>query len=136
MQCPQCHEVVQADWSVCPKCQTSLRSHLNPYAAPVESGQASRQPAKGGDATGGIIPYNNPKALIAYYLGIASGLPLIGLPFGVAAFFLGILGLRDRKRNPVIKGSAHAWVGIGCGGLFSLLWLLLIVTLILGAAGF
>ena len=75
-----------------------------------------------GDATGGIIPYKNPKALIAYYLGILSGLPLIGLPLGIAAFILGFLGLRDRRRNPVIKGSIHAGIGIGCGCLFSLLW--------------
>lgn len=85
-----------------------------------------------GDATGGIIPYKNPKALIAYYLGILSGLPIIGLPVGIAAFILGILGLRDRNRNPVIKGSIHAGIGIGCGCLFSLLWTLAIVGIVVG----
>jgi hypothetical protein len=75
-----------------------------------------------GDATGGVIPYKNPQALIAYYLGIVSGFPLIGLPFGIAAFVLGILGLRKRRENPAVKGAAHAWVGIGCGGFFALLW--------------
>jgi hypothetical protein len=83
-----------------------------------------------GDATGGVIPYKNPKALIAYYLGIFSGLPIIGLPIGVAAFILGFLGLRDRRRNPVIKGSVHAGIGIGCGCLFSLLWGAVIVSMI------
>jgi len=32
-----------------------------------------------GDNTGGLIPYKNPKALIAYYLGIFSLFPLLGL---------------------------------------------------------
>ena len=75
-----------------------------------------------GDGTGGLIPYKNPKALIAYYLGILSGLPLIGFPIGIVAFVLGVMGLRDRARNPIIKGSIHAGIGIGCGGFFALLW--------------
>ena len=94
----------------------------NPYVIPQE-----------GDATGGIIPYKNPQALIAYYLGIASGFPLIGLPLGIAAFILGILGLRARQQNPVIKGSVHAGIGIGCGCFFSLLWTTLIAILVLAA---
>jgi hypothetical protein len=44
--------------------------------------------------------------------------------------------LRDRKRNPKIKGSLHAGIGIGCGGFFALLWggllVLFITTLIVG----
>ena len=87
-----------------------------------------------GDATGGVIPYKNPPALIAYYLGLFSGLPLLGLPLGVAAFVLGVLGLKKRRENPKVKGSAHAWIGIGCGGFFALLWSVLIVALIFGAA--
>ena len=84
-----------------------------------------------GDATGGIIPYKNPKALLAYYLGILSGLPLIGLPLGIVAFVLGIMGLKDRQKNPVIKGSLHAGVGIGCGCFFTLFWGLAIVMIII-----
>lgn len=85
-----------------------------------------------GDQTGGIIPYKNPKALIAYYLGIVSGLPVIGIPLGLAAFILGIQGLRDRARNPVIKGSVHASIGIGCGGFFFLLWTFLTTIAVIG----
>ena len=69
---------------------------VNPYAGPPStSGPVTYQPANnpnGGDSTGGLIPYKNPKALIAYYLGILSGLPLIGFPLGIAAFVLGIRG--------------------------------------------
>jgi hypothetical protein len=85
-----------------------------------------------GDSTGGIIPYKNPKALLAYYLGILSGLPLIGLPIGIAAFILGVLGLRARRANPIIKGSIHAGIGIGCGCFFSLFWSLVIVFIAIG----
>jgi hypothetical protein len=99
---------------------------INPYAGPQSSnGPVTYQPAhnpNGGDSTGGLIPYKNPKALIAYYLGILSGLPLIGFPIGIAAFVLGIMGLSDRKKNPAIKGSVHAGIGIGCGLIFTLLW--------------
>lgn len=123
MQCPHCQRVIEPDWKVCPDCQAPLNQNVSPYSSPMEVSQYAPNTANNeGDATGGIIPYKNPKALIAYYLGILSGLPLIGLPLGIAAFVLGILGLRDRKRNPVIKGSAHAWIGIGCGGIFMLLW--------------
>lgn len=102
---------------------------INPYAE-SQNGRnpVSYQPPfnpnnpNGGDTTGGLIPYKNPKALIAYYLGILSGLPVIGLPLGIAAFVLGIMGLNDRKKNPAIKGSVHAGIGIGCGLIFTLLW--------------
>jgi len=90
------------------------------------------QPVMEGDATGGVIPYKNPKALIAYYLGILSGLPIIGLPLGIAAFILGYQGLQARRENPVIKGSIHAGIGIGCGCLFSLLWTLVIILIVIG----
>ena len=93
----------------------------NPYAADPISGPAPQvDSSQEGDGTGGVIPYKNPKALTAYYLGILSGIPLIGLPFGIAAFVLGIQGLKARKQNPVIKGSVHAGIGIGCGLIFTL----------------
>lgn len=110
------------------------RKPVNPYRTPVTDLQ-SGEAREAGDATGGVIPYKNPKALIAYYLGILSGLPLIGFPLGIAAFVLGIMGLRDRKRNPAIKGSVHAGIGIGCGGLFTLLWGLAIVGIVIAMIG-
>ena len=48
------------------------------------------------------------------------------------ALVLGIMGLRDRNRNPVIKGSIHAGIGIGCGAIFTLLWGAAIVAIIIG----
>ena len=133
MRCATCGYDSAVPASKCPQCGTAFSQSgagvLDPYAPPQASPKlvVPYSTINQGDATGGIIPYKNPKALIAYYLGILSGLPLIGFPLGIAAFVLGILGLRDRRRNPVIKGSVHAGIGIGCGGLFALLWGAIIV---------
>ena len=86
--------------------------------------------ASQGDATGGIIPYKNPPALVAYYLGVFSVIPVIGFIFAVAAVWLGIVGLRRRKLQPVIRGTVHAWFGI-IAGLISIavhLWLSLLIA--------
>ena len=102
--------------------ESSKDGRDNPYASPLNEPAPPVFPTQEGDATGGVIPYKNPKALIAYYLGILS---LLIFPLGFASVPLGILGLRDRKRNPAIKGSVHAWIGIVlgilsvlCGGFF------------------
>ncbi len=87
-------------------------------AAPAGSPPALGPPVEQGDGTGGLIPYKNPKALIAYYTGLfLSPCCIVGLPYGILPLTLGILGLRDRGRSPWIKGSLHAWIGIVLGGL-------------------
>ncbi len=107
---------------------------MDPYMAP--SAHASPSPtspfAAEGDATGGLIPYKNPQALIAYYLGLFSLFPILGFFLAVPAVILGIRGLSARRRNPVIKGSVHAWIGIIMGGMFTFLWGLAIFFLVLG----
>jgi hypothetical protein len=75
-----------------------------------------------GDATGGIIPYKNAPALIAYYTGVFSVIPCF--PIGLIAVILGIKGLQVAKERPAVRGQVHAWIGIIVGGLFGLLWLL------------
>ena len=45
-------------------------------------------PVEQGDATGGIIPYKNGPALMAYYLGIFSLIPCLGLVLAIPAFVL------------------------------------------------
>ncbi len=96
-----------------------------PYApyAPPQGTQPYQQPYPGqypqqGDATGGLIPYKNPMALISYYVGVASLIPCIGLVLALVSIVLAILGLRAAKQNPIISGRAHAWVGIALS-LFS-----------------
>ena len=130
MKCLSCRQTFDDSLSICPHCQHPVTQ--NPFAAPVaEAAPVVTTDENQGDATGGIIPYKNPKALMAYYFGIVGGLPLVGFPFAVAAFILGILGLRDRRRNPIIKGSAHAGIGIGCGLIFGLLWGALIIIIVI-----
>jgi hypothetical protein len=72
-----------------------------------------------------IIPYKNPRALMAYYFGVFAVLPLIGIILGFAALALGISGLRFRRLKPEAGGVVHAWIGILVGGFFALLWLAL-----------
>ncbi len=72
-------------------------------------------PMEQGDATGGIIPYKNPKALTAYYLGVFSLVPCLGLILAIPAIILGVMGLKARKVHPQVHGLAHAWIGIIAG---------------------
>jgi len=93
----------------------------NPYGSPkaVPPTNHPNPQATGPDATGGVIPYKNPHALISYYTGIFSCiLPFLGLISGLIAVVLGIMGLKKRSQNPNIKGSIHAVVGI-CFGLLA-----------------
>jgi hypothetical protein len=94
----------------------------NPYQSPSPApNHPYPQPTGQGDATGGVIPYKNPYALTAYYLGILFLLCCITpLPLGLVPLVLGIIGLKKRAENPVIKGSAHAWIGIVLGAFSTL----------------
>ena len=98
----------------------------SPYEPPVLQAQILDEE---GDGTGGLIPYKNPQALTAYYLAVFSLIPCFGVLLGIPAVVLGIMGLSARKRNPAIKGSAHAWVGIILGGGTTLLWIALVVAM-------
>jgi hypothetical protein len=86
-------------------------SHPPTVAGPVQ--RRGNEP--GADATGGVIPYKNPHALIGYYVSICSLLPILGAIAGPAAVVLGIMGLVRRKRTPIIRGSVHAWIAIILG---------------------
>ena len=129
MKCFACQAEIQDYSRTCPKCGQNPQA--NPYEAPTAGQIRPAGKPEEGDATGGIIPYKNPKALIAYYLGIFSGFPVIGFFLAVPALVLGIMGLRDRNRNPAIKGSVHAGIGIGCGAIFTLLWGGVIIAIII-----
>jgi hypothetical protein len=87
-----------------------------------------------GDATGGLIPYKNSKALTAYYCGVFSLIPCVGAVLGPIALVLGILGLNYAKEHPRAKGQAHAIVGIVLGGLTGLGNIGGIIALAVGAA--
>lgn len=67
-----------------------------------------------------VVPYKNPKALIAYYLAIFALIPCLGLPLGIAALCLGIAGLKVVRAHPNAHGKVHAWIGVILGGLCGL----------------
>lgn len=102
-------------------------------SAPPTERPPSPPASPAGDATGGVIPYKNAPALIAYYAGVFSVIPFF--PIGLTALALGIIGLRARKRNPAIRGAIHAWIGILVGGFFGLLWLAVTVLMIVARLG-
>jgi hypothetical protein len=94
------------------------------------------QQGETGDATGGVIPYKNVPALIAYYLGVFSLIPCLGIPLGIGAVILGIIGLVKYKKTPQVRGVVHAWIGIALGSLMFLLYTGLIVfSFVMSAVG-
>lgn len=97
----------------------------------MENAKVNTTGKEQGDATGGIIPYKNVPALISYYLGIFAVIPFLGIFLGIAALILGIMGLKQKKERPAIKGTVHAWIGIICGGIFATLWLLLFLVVVM-----
>ena len=110
----------------CPACGVAV-SHA--ASACVRCGHPI---APRGDATGGLIPYKNPQALTAYYLGLFSLFPFLGLFLAVAALVLGLRGLQERKRNPEIKGGVHAWIGVTLGAVFTVVWGLVDLLIVVG----
>jgi hypothetical protein len=104
----------------------------NPYQSPHAAPPYQGGPGEG-DATGGVIPYKNMPALLAYYLGIASLLCcFVGVPAGIVPVVLGIVGLQRRAANPAIRGSVHAWIGIVLGVVNILASVLIIALALIG----
>ncbi len=104
----------------------------NPFQA-TNVQQPPVHPNNESDSTGGLIPYKNPHALIAYYLGLFSLFPCVGLLLAIPAFILGIMGWRRYRANPIIRGQVHAWIGIVMGGLFTVIWSLAILFAVIAA---
>src|SRR5581483_2857393 len=90
-----------------------------------------RRPVDEEDATGGLIPYKNGKALAAYYCGVFALIPCVGLILGPLALVFGIMGLKYAKEHPRARGQAHAIVGIVLGGLVLLAHVGVILVMII-----
>jgi predicted RNA-binding Zn-ribbon protein involved in translation (DUF1610 family) len=114
--CPMCGKMIVKTARKCRHCGEELRPKQQ----------------QSNEAVAGLIPYKNPPALLAYYLGLFSLLPCF--PLGIAAFVLGIIGLRNVKRNPKLRGTVHAWIGVVMGFLFGGLWTVATIFALLGAA--
>jgi len=59
-------------------------------------------------------------------------IPCVGLLLAVPALILGVIGLKKRRDNPIVKGSVHAWIGIIMGGIFTIIWGGLTMLLLIG----
>ena len=101
---------------------SATSGETNPYETPQAQQMAPAAPGDmQGDTTGGLIPYKNKCALIGYYLGVFSILiPVVG---GIASVVLGIMGLIAKKKNPAVRGTAHAIVAIVLGIVTAGFWL-------------
>ncbi|MEE3368516.1 MAG: hypothetical protein VX346_04140 [Planctomycetota bacterium] len=64
-----------------------------------------------------MIPTGNPAALIGYYLGVASLIPLLGIVTGLPAIILGGVGISKAKANSGAGGLGHAIAAIVLGAL-------------------
>jgi hypothetical protein len=67
-----------------------------------------------------LIPYHNPKGLAAYYCGVFSLIPILGLILGPIALVFGILGIKFSRQNDRAGGMGHAIAGVILGGLTTL----------------
>jgi hypothetical protein len=104
-----------------------------PRAARVDQEIDIRQPDS---PVSTLIPYKNPKALIAYYCGVFALIPCLGAVLGPIALTLGILGIQFVNKNPTAKGTGHAITGIVLGVLTTLgNWGMILVTAIGIVAG-
>jgi len=102
-----------------------------PPSNPLPAQQTTASPQS--DVASVIVPYKNPQALAAYYLGLFSIIPVLGFFLALASVPLGILGLKARSRQPAIHGAAHAWIGIVIGSLSLLVHVAVIVILVIAA---
>jgi hypothetical protein len=108
-------------------------AHLRRAAPPIVPTGAPTVGDGSPDATGGVIPYKNAPALIAYYCGIFALIPGANFILGPMAIGLGVTGLRRAKANPLVKGKVHAWVGIVLGTLWTLVYSGLVGLIVIGA---
>jgi hypothetical protein len=126
--CPKCGASNCATDASCLSCGAPLTAPLPPRVPPPPPPIAP--PASAGSGLEAIIPTRNPHALAAYYLGLFSLIPILGLPMGIAALVLGIKGARFARAYPGVHGTTHAWVGIICGGFWALVNVFIVIATI------
>jgi hypothetical protein len=128
--CGKCGAQVADHMSACWQCGSAL----NPYQFHGSGAKPYVQTHGTGDATGGLIPYKNPYALIGYYVGIFSLFPCVPI-LSIAAVVLGIMGLSKVAREPHVKGTVHAWIAIVLGGVSLLYNTLGTIFVAIGVSG-
>lgn len=69
-----------------------------------------------------LFPHRNPLAVAAYYLGIFSLIPYVGIALGPVAILLGLAGLAKVRKEPATRGLGHAITGIVAGAAGLVVW--------------
>lgn len=102
----------------CVQCETLL--HSDPASHPTVALQE--------DGLGMILPAQNPFSLWAYYTGMFSFIPVIGVPLAIIAIATGIMGIHRYRSVKGAKGILHSVCGL-LFGLFSILshWVVIYV---------
>ena len=134
MFCVECGVENDDNNDRCTSCGAALRRNEEAAATPPPPPPPAPQYAPSEGTLSGLIPTKNPSALTAYYLAVASLIPVLGIFLGIAAFVLGIKGVRFAKEHPEAKGVVHAWIGIVVGGLFGFGYLFLLVAILVAAS--
>jgi hypothetical protein len=92
----------------------------------VEDDDAPREKRKGSKKKDGnfarVVPYKNTPALLGYYCGVFSWIPVLSVLLGPIAIMLGSIGFFKALANPKAKGMIHALAGIGLGIVATPLW--------------
>lgn len=80
-----------------------------------------------------LIPYRNSTALAAYYIGVFSLIPILGLLLGPLALTCGVFGLKAAAKDSSARGRVHAWVGIVLGTFVTLGHIGAIIAIVMNA---
>jgi zinc ribbon protein len=144
MFCPKCGTQNQDNNYQCTKCGEILRPRTPAPAVVVSYGWLGK-----------LVSYQNGPAVAAFCCGACSAVDcffvglgtlsvlfshqdpktwfelstFIGIGLGIAAFFLGLKGLRNAREHPEVNGKSYARAGIIVGGFFALSYLILLAWL-------